>query len=129
MKATKLARRIVTQFGMSSMGPVTYGQVDHQVFLGRDLHEGRDYSEKTASLIDEEVSGILKDAQKRAEEILIANREKLELIAQELLVKETIGQKEFADLMGGADPDVVKEDAEILPTPGSPSISPAPAVA
>lgn len=129
MKATKLARRIVTQFGMSSMGPVTYGQVDHQVFLGRDLHEGRDYSEKTASLIDEEVAGILKNAQKQAEEILLANREKLELIAQELLVKETIGQKEFADLMGGADPDVVKEDAEILPTPGSPSISPAPAVA
>ena len=129
MKATKLARRIVTQFGMSSMGPVTYGQVDHQVFLGRDLHEGRDYSEKTASLIDEEVAGILKDAQKRAEEILLANREKLELIAQELIVKETIGQKQFADLMGGADPDVVKEDAEILPTTGSPDISPAPAVA
>lgn len=129
MKATKLARRIVTQFGMSSMGPVTYGQVDHQVFLGRDLHEGRDYSEKTASLIDDEVAGILKDAQKRAEHILTANREKLELIAQELIAKETIGQKEFADLMGGADPDVVKEDAEILPTPGSGDISPAPAAA
>jgi cell division protease FtsH len=99
------------------------------VFLGRDLHEGRDYSEKTASLIDDEVAGILKDAQKRANEIIVTNREKLELIAQELIAKETIGQKEFADLMGGADPDVVKEDAEILPMPESPSVSPAPAVA
>ncbi len=129
MKATKLARRIVTQFGMSSLGPVTYGQVDHQVFLGKDLHEGRDYSEKTASMIDDEVAGILKDAQKRAHEIILTNREKLELIAQRLIEKETIGQKEFADLMGGEDPDVVKEDAEIKPNPSSPTISPAPAIA
>lgn len=116
MKATKLARRIVTQFGMSSLGPVTYGQADHQVFLGRDLHEGRDYSEKTASMIDDEVAVILKDAQKRANEIITTNRAKLELIAKELIEKETIGQKEFASLMGGQDPDVVKEEAEILPT-------------
>lgn len=129
MKATKLARRIVTQFGMSSLGPVTYGQVDHQVFLGRDLHEGRDYSEKTASLIDEEVSAILKDAQKRASEIITTNLQKLELIARRLIEKETIGQKEFADLMGGEDPDVLKEDAEIKPSPQSPTITPATAIA
>ncbi len=129
MKATKLARRIVTQFGMSSLGPVTFGQADHQVFLGRDFSEGRDYSEKTASLIDEEVSAILKDAQKRANDIITTNREKLELIAQRLIEKETIGQKEFADLMGGEDPDVLKEDAEVKPFPETPGISPAPAVA
>lgn len=115
MKATKLARRIVTQFGMSTLGPVTYGQQDHQVFLGRDFSEGRDYSEKTASQIDEEVSTILKNAQKKADEILNGHLDKLELIAKRLLEKETIGQQEFADLMGGADPDVVKEDAEIHP--------------
>lgn len=129
MKATKLARRIVTQFGMSSLGPITYGQVDHQVFLGKDLHEGRDYSEKTASIIDDEVASILKDAQKRAHEIITTNLHKLELIARRLIEKETIGQKEFATLMGGEDPDVVKEDAEIKPNPQSPTITPASAVA
>lgn len=115
MKATKLARRIVTQFGMSSLGPVTYGQHDHQVFLGRDFSEGRDYSEKTASHIDDEVAAILKAAQKQAEDIITTHREKLELIAKRLIEKETIGQKEFADLMGGIDPDVAKDDAEIKP--------------
>ncbi|HSX25148.1 MAG TPA: ATP-dependent zinc metalloprotease FtsH, partial [Candidatus Andersenbacteria bacterium] len=115
LKATKLARRIVMQFGMSKLGPVTFGQEDHQVFLGKDFSEGRDYSEKTASMIDDEVSDILKDAQKRADEIITKNSDKLELIALRLIEKETINQKEFADLMGGQDPDVVKEDAEIKP--------------
>lgn len=116
MKATKLARRIVMQFGMSKLGPVTFGQEDHQVFLGKDFSEGRDYSEKTASMIDDEVSEILKDAQKRAEQIITEHADKIELISQRLIEKETMGQKEFADLMGGQDPDVVKEDAEIKPT-------------
>lgn len=115
MKATKLARRIVMQFGMSKLGPVTFGQEDHQVFLGKDFSEGRDYSEKTASMIDDEVSEILQDAQKRAEQIIREHADKIELISQRLIEKETMGQKEFADLMGGADPDVVKEDAEIKP--------------
>ncbi|OGY37350.1 MAG: cell division protein FtsH [Candidatus Andersenbacteria bacterium RIFCSPHIGHO2_12_FULL_45_11b] len=116
MKATKLARRIVMQFGMSKLGPVTFGQEDHQVFLGKDFSEGRDYSEKTASMIDDEVSDILKDAQKRADEIIKEHADKLELISLRLIEKETIGQKEFADLMGGIDPDVTKEDAVAKPT-------------
>ncbi len=127
MKATKLARRIVTQFGMSSLGPVTYGQGEHEVFLGRDISEYREYSEKTASLIDEEVSGILKDAQKRSHEIILQYADKLELIANRLIEKETIGQKEFADLMGGEDPDILKEESETKPNPSIPS--PAGAVA
>jgi len=121
MKATKLARRIVTQFGMSSLGPVTYGQAEHEVFLGRDISEHREYSEKTASLIDEEVTGILKDAQKRADEIIKEHSDKLELISKRLIEKETIGQKEFADLMGGQDQDVLKEEAEIKPSHSSES--------
>ncbi len=121
MKATKLARRIVTQFGMSSLGPVTYGQAEHEVFLGRDISEHREYSEKTASLIDEEVTGILKNAQKRADEIIKEHSDKLELISKRLIEKETIGQKEFADLMGGIDPDIAKEEAEIKGTPENPT--------
>lgn len=127
MKASKLARRIVTQFGMSNLGPVTYGQGEHEIFLGRDISEPREYSEKTASMIDEEVTGILKDAQRRADDIIHEHRDKLELIAKRLIEKETIEQKEFASLMGGQDPDVIKEEAEAVGT--TPSPSPAPAVA
>lgn len=115
MKATKLARRIVMQFGMSNLGPITFGQEDHQVFLGKDFSEGRDYSEKTAAMIDDEVSIILKNAQKRAQEIITEHSDKLELISARLIERETINQQEFASLMGGQDPDVVKEDAEIKP--------------
>ena len=109
-KATKLARRIVTEFGMSKLGPVTFGQRDQYVFLGKELHESRDYSEKTAAMIDEEVTDLLKTAQKTAQEILTKYKDKFELISNTLIEKETIDQHEFARLMGGPDPDVVKED-------------------
>lgn len=109
-KASKLAWRIVTQFGMSELGPVTYGQKDEYVFLGKELHEARNYSEATANKIDGQVSKFLTEAQTKADSILTKYNDKLELIAQTLIAKETIGQEEFAKLMGAADPDVVKED-------------------
>ncbi len=110
-KATKLARRLVTEFGMSKLGPVTFGQKDQYIFLGKELHESRDYSEKTAALIDEEVTGLLKTAQEKAKAILTKYKDKFELISQTLITKETIGQAEFAQLMGGPDPDLAKETA------------------
>jgi len=123
-KATKLARRIVTQFGMSKLGPVTYGQSEGHIFLGKELHEARDYSEKTAAVIDEEVSSILLAAQKEAQHILKNHTDKFELISQTLIKKETIGEQEFAHLMGGPDPDGVADDSLI--TPQDPT-TPAPA--
>lgn len=119
-KATRLARRIVTEFGMSKLGPVTFGHKEGHVFLGKELHESRDYSEKTASIIDEEVSTILKTAQKKAEAILKEHDDKFELISTTLIAKETIGQKEFADLMGGPDPDLEEEDKPTTPTAPAP---------
>lgn len=112
LKATKLARRIVTQFGMSKLGPVTFGQKDEYVFLGKELHEARDYSEKTAALIDEEVSSLLKTAQKKADAILTKHQDKFELVSQTLIEKETINQQEFAEIMGGPDPDIAKKESE-----------------
>lgn len=109
-KATKLARRIVTQFGMSKLGPVTFGSSDQYVFLGKEMHEARDYSEETAAKIDEAVAELLKEAQQRANDILVKQKEKFELISQTLIEKETIDQKGFAELMGGPDPDVEKQD-------------------
>ncbi|MBI3256002.1 MAG: ATP-dependent zinc metalloprotease FtsH, partial [Candidatus Andersenbacteria bacterium] len=125
-KASKLARRIVTEFGMSDLGPVTFGQKDEYVFLGKELHEARNYSESTAAKIDEQVAKFLNTAQKKAQEILEEKKDKFELISQTLLQKETIGQEEFAKLMGAADPDVVKEDwpkAKEEPAPEVPGAS------
>jgi cell division protease FtsH len=98
-KATQLARRIVTEFGMSQLGPVTYGHKDQYVFLGKELHEARDYSESTAAKIDQQISELLTSAQKKAEEVLTNHMEKLELIARTLLEKETLNQVEFKQLM------------------------------
>ncbi len=136
-KATKLARRIVTEFGMSELGPITFGNKEEYVFLGKDLHESRNYSEETATRIDEQVSKILRKAEETAKDILKKHTDKLEQIAQTLLQKETIGQEEFASLMGAPDPDVVKEDwpkkdtkaaTGDTPAPGT-DINPAPAAA
>ncbi len=99
-KATNLARRIVTDFGMSALGPITFGHKEEYVFLGKELHEARNYSESTAAKIDEQVAKILMGAQEKAKEILNNYNNKLELIAQTLMVKETIEQHEFKQLMG-----------------------------
>ncbi|MBI1833288.1 MAG: ATP-dependent zinc metalloprotease FtsH [Candidatus Andersenbacteria bacterium] len=126
-KATKLARRIVTQFGMSKLGPVTYGHKDEFVFLGKEMHEAREYSEKTAATIDEEVSELLKTAQTRAHDILVKYQDKFELISKTLLQKETIGQTEFADLMGGIDPDTLGDPLPGASSEPSPTTTPKPA--
>jgi cell division protease FtsH len=116
-KATKLARRIVTEFGMSDLGPVTFGQKEEYVFLGKELHESRNYSETTAHKIDEEVTKLLTSAQKRAQEILHKYKDKFEVVSQTLLQKETIGQEEFAKIMGAPDPDIVAKDWSKEPVP------------
>jgi len=95
-RATKLAREMVTVFGMSEkLGPQTLGQREELVFLGRELGEHKNYSDKIAATIDEEVSSIISDAQKRAHDILIKNRKTLDNIAQTLLKKETLEETEF----------------------------------
>ncbi len=102
-RATLLARQLITQFGMSEeMGARTYGEKEELIFLGREIHERRDYSEKTAEAIDRAITKLIKQACKTAEEIIIKQREKLEKIAQTLLVKESIEKEEFEQLMASA---------------------------
>jgi cell division protease FtsH len=109
-KATSLARRIVTDFGMSKLGPMTFGHKEEYVFLGKELHEARNYSEQTAAKIDEQVTGLLTTAQQQAKETLERFAPQLELIAQTLIKQETIDQAEFKALMAG-------ETASTAPTP------------
>lgn len=94
--ATKLARRIVMEFGMSErLGPRTFGEREELIFLGREITEQRDYSEKVAEDIDAEIDALIRGAQKRAEETIRSKRAKLDVIAERLLDRETIEQDEF----------------------------------
>ena len=99
-KATELARRLVTQFGMSEkLGPMTFGHAEELVFLGKEIHESRNYSEAVAGEIDKEVQKFIHDAHVVAQDLIKKNREKLEVIAKRLIEKETIEKDEFAALM------------------------------
>ncbi len=90
-EATKLARKMVTSYGMSEkLGPRSFGRREEMIFLGREISEQRDYSEKVAQKIDEEVQDILQHAHDQAKQILSENKERLVHIAEKLLVQETI---------------------------------------
>jgi len=98
--ASELARKMVTQYGMSDkLGPITFGEHEEMIFLGKELTHGRNYSEAVALEIDKEVSRLISDALKTAQKIVKEQKEKLELIAKQLLKKETIERKEFETLM------------------------------
>ncbi|MEK7609074.1 MAG: AAA family ATPase, partial [Patescibacteria group bacterium] len=98
--ASDLARRIVTEYGMSEkMGPITFGEKEHMVFLGKELSEHRNYSETVAAKIDDEVAKFIDKAYKTALKIVKEKRGALNRIAQVLIEKETIEQREFEELM------------------------------
>ena len=100
-RATSVARRMVTQWGMSErLGPVNFKISDEDPFLGREIHHGRAFSEHTLQVIDEEVSRILHDAAERSLRILEENRSKLESLANSLLEREELDEKEIEAIIG-----------------------------
>jgi cell division protease FtsH len=101
-RATRLARRMVTQWGMSErLGTVAMGENQELVFLGRDLGEQRNYSEKMASLIDDEVRRIVEDARSTARRVLTERHDALRLIAERLIAEETVEGDELDRLLDG----------------------------
>ncbi len=99
-QATKMARAMVCQFGMSDkLGMVMYGGDNEYVFLGRDMAKGKDYSEDTAQLIDTEMMRITRESYERAETIIKDNRDKLEIIAECLLEYETLDGKQVEEIV------------------------------
>ncbi|MFA5644086.1 MAG: ATP-dependent zinc metalloprotease FtsH [Patescibacteria group bacterium] len=99
-RATSLARRLITDYGMSNkLGPRTFGEKEEMIFLGREIHEQRDYSEKVAEMIDEEITEFMKEGEKKAREILDSKKDYLEKIVAVLLEKETIEKEEFDRLV------------------------------
>ena len=108
-RATDIARKLVTRFGMSNLGPITFGKADGSIFLGRDIQEHKNYSEQIAEKIDEEIRILIEGALERSNQIIKEEREKLEIIVKELVEKETIEKDRFQELMGIED-----EKEEIL---------------
>ncbi|HPQ67885.1 MAG TPA: ATP-dependent zinc metalloprotease FtsH [bacterium] len=101
-RTTKLARRMVCEYGMSDeLGPVTFGHREETVFLGRDISHSKEFSEKTAQEIDEEVRRIVNEAYDKALTVVTENREALNRIAEALLVYETIDGEELKNLIAG----------------------------
>ncbi len=98
-RTTQLARKLVTEFGMSALGPVTFGKKEELIFLGREEFF-RDYSEKVAAKIDKEIEKFVKNAENTARKILTKKKSLLEKIAKRLIEKETIEKEEFEELTG-----------------------------
>lgn len=100
-QATKIARRMVSHWGMSErLGPVAFRSSEEHPFLGKEIVEQREFSENTAQLIDEEISRILREADERARALLIEQRVKLDLLATELEKREILDDVEIAELIG-----------------------------
>jgi cell division protease FtsH len=95
-KATELARKMVTDYGMSDrLGPQIYGHRDEMPFLGKEYTEHRNYSEEIAKIIDEEVTGLIRQGKKNADDIVKTHKKIIDKIATDLLSKETINDAEF----------------------------------
>jgi cell division protease FtsH len=119
-RATDLARKMVTEWGMSdNMGPLTYGKKDEQIFLGREIAQHKDYSEHTAEQIDAEVKLFVMNAYERATKILTEHYDKLEKLAEELLDKETMDADEIYALVGMVRPPSMYGPRKVL-APDSP---------
>ena len=100
-RATALARSLITDYGMSdNLGPRTYGGKEEMIFLGREIHEQRNYSEKVAEKIDEGIASFISQATVIAEQIIKKQRTELEKVVAVLLEKETIEKEEFDQILG-----------------------------
>ncbi len=118
-KASKTARAMVTKYGMSKLlGPISYGSSGNEVFIGRDMGHVKDYSEKTAAKIDDEVYAIIEEGYNRAEEILRAHMQQLHAVAKFLIKHEKMDNEQFEAVMNGTyvePPEELEEEQEEAP--------------
>ena len=118
-RATKIARSMVTHYGMSDrLGPMTYGNDEEEVFVGRDMGRGRNYSEDVASAIDQEMRRLIDVAYHKAEKLIKENMETLHRLAEALLEQETLDAREFEKVFLGEeivlDEDIVIDEDIVL---------------
>jgi cell division protease FtsH len=129
-RATELARKMVCEWGMSTLGPLTFGKKEEQIFLGREIAQHRDYSEDTAIKIDLEVRRLVDEGYTRAKGILCENKETLTRIAMALLEREVLDANEIRMLVEGKELPPIKMPSKddgvqqvLKPEPGRPGIA------
>jgi cell division protease FtsH len=109
-QATNLARRMVCEWGMSpELGPISFGQKEEPIFIGKEIARHKDYSEETAHKIDQEIEKIVRSSLGSATDLLAKNRDKLELLAETLVVRETLDDMEVRKLLGFPLPKAAKD--------------------
>ena len=109
-RATNIARRLVTDYGMSeTLGPRTFGDKEDMIYLGREIHEQRDYSEKIAEKIDLEIAAFIEKASEQASKIIKDRKAEIEKVVKELLEKETIEKEAFEAIVGKKEIKVTKK--------------------
>ena len=129
-RATSLARNMVTKWGLSDrLGPLTYAEESGEVFLGRSVTQHKQVSDETAHLIDEEVRRVINTNYKRARDILEANRDKLDVMAQALMKYETLAEEQLKDILAGREPKPPADwDDSTPPRAAMPQDKPGPAI-
>jgi cell division protease FtsH len=100
-RATEMAHKMVCEWGMSELGPLSFGKKDEQIFLGREIAQHRDYSEETAIKIDRQVRKLVEDGYNAAKQIIQQHSEALVRIAEALLEREVLDGSEVIDLING----------------------------
>jgi cell division protease FtsH len=100
-KATSIARSMVLRYGMSDkLGPRQYAENEEMIFLAQEIHDKKNYSEKTAEMIDEEIDRILAEARKTAERIIAENRAQMDKLVEVLIKEETVEEEKFVEIVG-----------------------------
>jgi cell division protease FtsH len=128
-KATEIARRMVCQWGMSDLGPLTFGERDELIFLGRELTAHKNFSERTAELIDDEIKQIISRNYDRAQKLLEEHGKELEAIARLLLEREIISSDDIKAVLAGVLEGAAPAESKTPPAAPAPPASPAPAAA
>jgi cell division protease FtsH len=116
-QATGLARRMVCEWGMSVLGPLSFGKKEEQIFLGREIAQHRDYSESSAMRIDEEVQSIVMTGYDVARGIIEQHKDAMQRIADELLVREVLDADQVRRIIAGQPLDA----PQAVSTPGAPT--------
>ena len=125
-RATSLARQMICEYGMSpELGPMTFGHRQDQVFLGRDIGRDKDYSEEVAAKIDKEIRKFIDEAYQKTESLLNENMDKLHLIADALIERETLEGEEIDQLMKYGKILSKEENTSEIGTPEPAEVQPA----
>ena len=130
MRSTEIARKMVMSWGLSDLGPLTFGEEEGEVFLGRSVSHNKEVSDKTAQMIDEEIRKIIDKNYQRAKDILVSKMDTLHLMAEGLIKFETIDAAQIQEIMAGKPPSPPDdwESMQVIPKENSDGPEPGPVV-